>query len=169
MKYAQHDLERNQITKFKVDETFDASELIEENGRILTVSPFQIVGEGSYEKTTGLVQMDIEIMGVITTPCAISLKPVEIDIRIRYAEDFAFDFEIANESQAMYVENGVIDLEPLILDAIAAEVPLKVVHPDVSSYPKGEGWVVYDEESYEDSKKDEIDPRLAILKDYKVE
>lgn len=47
------------------------------------------------------------------------------------------------------------------------DIPLKVVKPGVIDYPKGDGWEVISEETYQKEKKRNIDPRLSILKDYK--
>ena len=55
------------------------------------------------------------------------------------------------------------------MDAIFAEVPLKAVHPDLETYPEGDGWVVMTEEDYINEKSQEIDPRLAKLKDFKFD
>ena len=49
------------------------------------------------------------------------------------------------------------------------EVPLKVVKEGIKEYPKGDGWEVVKEEDYTKSKKDDIDPRLAKLKEFKLE
>lgn len=48
------------------------------------------------------------------------------------------------------------------------EVPHKVVKEGVE-YPKGKGWEVVTEDDFNASKKNAIDPRLAKLKEFKIE
>ncbi|UPU39227.1 DUF177 domain-containing protein [Erysipelothrix sp. Poltava] len=62
-----------------------------------------------------------------------------------------------------------LDLDPYLLDSILAAVPLKAIHPDLKEYPEGEGWQVMTEEDYTKEKSQEIDPRLAKLKDFKFD
>ena len=63
----------------------------------------------------------------------------------------------------------VVELLPVIFQLILMEVPLKVVKEGIKEYPKGDGWEVVKEEDYTKSKKDDIDPRLAKLKEFKLE
>ena len=49
------------------------------------------------------------------------------------------------------------------------EVPLKIVKEGLTQYPKGDGWEVVKEEDYIKEKSKEIDPRLAKLKEFKLE
>ena len=52
-------------------------------------------------------------------------------------------------------------------DAILLEVPLQATEATAEDYPSGDGWRVISEEEYEKSRKAEIDPRLAKLKEWK--
>lgn len=169
MKFARTELDRARISHISIDEDIDVSELVEQTDRIISISPIQIIGEAFYESHSSQLIIDVDLIGDMVVPCAISLKPVDLNIDLHYTENFAFDLEMANEFEGALVENEELDLVPYLIDAIMADIPLKVVHPDLKEYPKGEGWAVYNEASYEEAKKEEIDPRLAILKEYKVE
>ena len=45
----------------------------------------------------------------------------------------------------------------------------RLLKEGIKEYPKGNGWEVIREEDYIKSKKDEIDPRLAKLREFKIE
>jgi len=53
-----------------------------------------------------------------------------------------------------------------VIDAILLEVPLQATETSEEDYPSGEGWRVISEETYEKSRKEAIDPRLAKLKEF---
>ena len=80
-----------------------------------------------------------------------------------------FSFDKTNDEDVHEVKGDVVELLPVIFQLILMEVPLKVVKKGLKQYPKGDGWEVVKEEDYELSKKDEIDPRLAKLKEFKLE
>ena len=64
-------------------------------------------------------------------------------------------------------KGDVIELLPVIFQLILMEVPLKIVK-EGAVYPKGNGWEVMREETWQREKSSEIDPRLAKLKEFKV-
>ena len=49
------------------------------------------------------------------------------------------------------------------------EVPLQVTNASADDYPHGDGWRVITEEEYQKSQEKRIDPRLAKLKEFKVD
>ena len=61
------------------------------------------------------------------------------------------------------------EIEKIVLNIVFPEVPIKVVKNEKIEYSRGDGWSFVSEEDYESSKKDEIDPRLQKLKEYKFE
>ena len=94
----------------------------------------------------------LEISGDMICPCAITLEDVEVP------------FNISEDT----VENQQ-DIKDLILAFILPEVPIKVVKNAKIEYPRGDGWRVMTEETYRRLKDEEIDPRLAKLKEYKFD
>ena len=61
------------------------------------------------------------------------------------------------------------DIEKMVLYIVLPEVPIKVVKKEKIEYSRGDGWAFVSEKDYESSKKDEIDPRLQKLKEYRFE
>ena len=67
------------------------------------------------------------------------------------------------------VTDDVIRLLPAVVDDILLEVPLQVTVADEEDLPEGDGWKIYTEAAYQEQQKDAIDPRLAVLKQFKEE
>ena len=106
----------------------------------------------------------VEIAGTMICPCAITLEDVRVPFEI--SDDTRLSF--IDEEDSYFIE-GNLDVWELCLSFILPEVPIKVVKSDKIEYPRGDGWRVMTEEAYEESKKQEIDPRWAKLKEYKFD
>ena len=105
-----------------------------------------VSGNVHYEASSERVFADLDIEGVMIVPCSITLEDVEYDF-----------------------QGDVVELLPVIFQLIVMEVPLKIVKEGLTQYPKGDGWEVVKEEDYIKEKSKEIDPRLAKLKEFKLE
>lgn len=101
------------------------------------------------------------ITGTMICPCAITNVdvPVEIDI------DDEILLSETNENAIIY--KNTLNLNDLVYNLIANEIPLKVVKDGEIDYPKGEGWEVISEDAYNKSKQNSIDPRWEKLMEYK--
>ena len=126
-----------------------------------------VSGNIHYDTTSERVFADLDIEGVMIVPCSITLEDVEYDFHTQSLE--VFSFEKTDDEDVHEVKGDVVELLPVIFQLILLEVPLKVVKDGLKEYPKGDGWEVVKEEDYVKEKKDEIDPRLAKLKEFKLE
>lgn len=102
--------------------------------------------------------IELNVVGVMVLPCALTLKPVDYPFTIEIKEDLETLLkEIDNNS---FLGNSV-DILPIIWENILMEIPMRVVSPDAKIDNKhGEGWqVINDEEA------DIINPALEKLKD----
>ena len=126
-----------------------------------------VSGNIHYDTTSDCVYADLDIEGVMIVPCSISLEDVEYDFHTKSLE--VFSFEKCDDGDIHEVKGDIIELLPVIFQLILMEVPLKVVKEGLKQYPKGDGWEVVKEDEYIAAKKDEIDPRLAKLKEFKCE
>lgn len=126
-----------------------------------------VSGNIHYDTTSERVFADLDIEGVMIVPCSITLEDVEYDFHTQSLE--VFSFEKTDDEEVHEVKGDVVELLPVIFQLILLEVPLKVVKDGLKEYPKGDGWEVVKEEDYVKEKKDEIDPRLAKLKEFKLE
>lgn len=126
-----------------------------------------VSGNIHYDTTSERVYAQLDIEGVMIVPCSITLEDVEYEFSTTSLEEFSFDKCIDGDIHE--VKGDVVELLPVIFQLILMEVPLKVVKEGLRQYPKGNGWEVVKEEDYITSNKDEIDPRLAKLKEFKLE
>lgn len=126
-----------------------------------------VSGNVHYEASSERVFADLDIEGVMIVPCSITLEDVEYDFHTKSLE--VFSFEKTDDEDVHEVKGDVVELLPVIFQLIVMEVPLKIVKEGLTQYPKGDGWEVVKEEDYTKSKKDDIDPRLAKLKEFKLE
>lgn len=126
-----------------------------------------VSGNIHYEGHSDRVYADLDISGVMIVPCSITNEDVEYDFHTKSLETFAFD---KSEDEDVHEAKGdVVELLPVIFQLILLEVPLKVVKEGITSYPKGDGWEVVKEEDYVKAEGKKLDPRLAKLKEFKIE
>ncbi|NLL75547.1 MAG: DUF177 domain-containing protein [Erysipelothrix sp.] len=169
MLFMRSELDQLQTPRIEINEEFVFDQnLIKEHPRCTEIRDIFVVGHIYYDHHSSQTIVDLTINGIMVVPCAISLRPVELDLDIRLEEMFSFE-AIETEGEGIYVEGEALDLRPYLIGSILADVPLAVVHPDIKEYPKGDGWEVLTEEDYIKQKSQEIDPRLAKLKDFKFE
>jgi len=124
-----------------------------------------VQGRLFYEKDTNHILVSMTITGTMIVPCAITLE--DVDYPFETSTDLTYGFNEEDDPEVLVIPKNGLDLSEEVLNAIWIERPFTLVKPGLKSYPKGEGWEVISEEDYLKSKSSEIDPRLAIFKDYK--
>lgn len=167
MKWRKTDLLQAKDNTISFDETisFDP-ESLKKTSQIRQLLDVTVSGTLHYEHHDDLVYVDLDIAGDMVVPCSITLEDVTIPFETTSTEIFSFHDE--DDENVHATKRDEIELLPVIFQLIFMEVPLKVVKEDLREYPKGEGWEVVKEDEYESRKKDEIDPRLAKLKEFKL-
>lgn len=106
----------------------------------------------------------VNIAGQMICPCAITLEDVIVPFAIK--EDVPLVF---TSDQDGFEVGEKLDLDELVYSLIWPQVPIKIVKNAEIEYPKGDGWRVVKEETYEQDRAGAVDPRLAILKDYQFD
>lgn len=167
MKFLRFELEQSASTNIEIDE--DLVIELEEHPRCNDLKDIHAGGYAYYDRHDGRLTVDIDISGEMIVPCAITLKPLSHLFNVRLNEVFSFYEPDEEDEETIYVQDEEIDLDPYILGAILAEIPLKLIDPELTEYPKGDGWLVMSEEDYLEEKSREIDPRLAKLKDIEID
>lgn len=167
MKWSKVELMRapNGTIEFDDGITFDASAFSKMN-QIRGLQDVTVSGNIHYEEHDDRAYADLDISGVMIVPCSITNEDVEYDFHTKSMEVFAFDK--SDDEDVHETKGDVVELLPVIFQLILMEVPLKVVKEGVT-YPKGKGWEVIKEEDYKKTEAEQIDPRLAKLKEFKVE
>lgn len=172
MKLHRYDLEDLENPHMRFTETIliDETNYIEHD-RYSDMSDIYIEGNGYYDAKTSEFILGLDIECSVSVPCAISLVPIEIDIVTQVSETFIFEESSLLEEmeELIYVEGLEIDLWPYIWSAIVAEIPIKVIDPNLKEYPQGDGWQVISEADFVKEKEDTLDPRLAKLKEFKFD
>lgn len=134
--------------------------------RIRRLPEAHVKAKGSYDKQTGHLYLHFDIVGTMVVPCDITLEDVNLPFHVDEDAEFAFD---EKDPDLYCVTGSILDTLPVELQLIYLEIPIKVVKPGKIQYPRGDGWEVVSEEEYEKSRREEMDPRLAKLRDYKPE
>lgn len=150
-----------------IDEDIDiAKESIEHYDGINDLQDVHVTGKGYYSDEEDSFYVDLIISGIMICPDSITNEPIEYPFETSAQETYSFTKD--EDDEVRYVDDEV-DLYEAIVDNILLEVPMQVSETDEEDYPEGDGWKVYSEKQYQEMKENEIDPRLAILKEYKEE
>lgn len=174
MKFHIYDLEEHNNSAITIDEViqFDESD-VASNSRFTDISEVEVFGTGFYDQESKEFVVGLEISCQVVVPCAITLKPIEIDLDAQLSEVFGFKEPVMDDaednSDVLWVEGLEVDLLPFIWSAVIAEIPIKVVDPELTEYPSGDGWEVLTEAALEKQKEVAIDPRLEKLKEFKFD
>jgi len=162
-------LQMMQGVTFDEDVEIDADAFTDQY-RINAVKDVHVSGEGHPDSDADHFYVNMEITGVMLCPDAITGKEIEVPFETECEEVYSFIEEEDTEDDGMRcVTTDVIELLPAVIENILLEVPLQVTEAEEGDYPEGDGWKIYSEAEYQESRKDQIDPRLAKLKQFKIE
>lgn len=148
---------------FDEDVLFDETEF-QKHSWINGVKDVHVKGTGFLEETMDRFYAQMHITGTMLVPDAITLEEIEYPFECDSEEVYAFE---PCEEEDVRVVDDEIDLFDAIKENILMEVPIRVTNVDPKDYPKGDGWQILSEEDYRKSQEDQLDPRLAKLKEYK--
>ncbi|MCI5773870.1 MAG: YceD family protein [Erysipelotrichaceae bacterium] len=166
MKWTKKELISLQEIEFDEDIEFD-KEALKNNQLLLDVQDLHLEGDGYFNDYEDKFEVDLHITGTMICPCAISNEPVNVDLDSLYHETFVFHEE--DNLDVHVVKNDIVELLPIVFQLISLDVPLRVVSDKLKDYPSGDGWRVLSESEYQKAKHDQVDPRLAKLKEFKAE
>ena len=110
------------------------------------------------------LHISYDLKGNMIYPCAITLEDVEVPFELQDDENVVFD----ENEEGFYIKDS-LEIENMVYYILLPEVPIKVVKNEKIEYPRGDGWVFVTEEELESSQKEEIDPRLQKLSEYRFE
>lgn len=127
-----------------------------EGTEIRKISPVKVSGYLSNNEEE--YELDINITGTMVLPCARTLKDVDYPFNININEVIG-----ENNDNSLEIIQNRLEIFPIIWQNILVDVPLRVLAPDAKEESlEGDGWRLITQ----DDDKEEIDPRLAKLKDY---
>ena len=123
---------------------------------IKEITPVKV--EGFIYNNDSEYELDIRIHGIMTLLCARTLKKVNRPFYIQIDEIID-----ENSDNSLEIIQNSLDIFPIVWQNILVDVPLRVLAPDAKEeLTSGDGWRLITE----DTDEEEIDPRLAKLKDY---
>ncbi len=137
------------------------------NSRINSVEDVRVYGTGYLDPEDERFYVELNVEGVMLVPDALTGEEIEYSFTADSQEVYAF--KETDEDWVRVVTDDVIRLLPAVVDDILLEVPLQVTVADEEDLPEGDGWKIYTEAAYQEQQKDAIDPRLAVLKQFKEE
>ena len=101
--------------------------------------------------------------------CARCLEPIEDEIDVRFQELFVYDQEHSSEEddEVSTLEGDLVDLEPLLRDAVVLALPFQpVCRPDCPGLCSECGVRLADDPGHQ---HDQVDPRWAALQSFTSE
>ena len=140
------------------------NEMFQNLSHINGLKETHVTGTGHLDKESQQLYVAFHIDGQMILPCAISLEELDYPYDIDSSAIFAF-YKPADDEDVIEVKRNVVDLTPVIFQEIMMAVPMRVVKEGATLKEEGHGWKVLSEEDVKQDSQ-EIDPRLAILKDY---
>lgn len=151
------------IADEKVYEVKFASHAVENNIFLRRID--NVEGEiGFYYDTNDELRINYGIVGDMICPDSVTLKDVSVPFDLSLDEKVTYD-----PDQDGFYMPGDMEIEKMVEFLVLPEVPIKVENNEKIEYSRGDGWSFVSEEDYELSTKDDIDPRLQKLKEYKIE
>ncbi|GGI41521.1 YceD family protein [Mammaliicoccus stepanovicii] len=173
MKWSITQLKKNQNEPFTFDKEIDMNYLTERVDELIDISPIKVTGDVQVRMHDIIVNLDIT--GVLTLPCARTLKPVELPFDTTSTE--IFELDESSDREGVYdearhkLDGGMVNLLPIIEELVILEKPMQVFSEgseDISL--AGNGWEVIGEDqvestdnSDEESSEKKVDPRLQKL------
>ncbi|MDD2433697.1 MAG: YceD family protein [Bacilli bacterium] len=166
MKWTLAWLKENAHPEFVFDEAlvYDPA-LIKKTPNLLDLKDVRVKGQGTFDEVTSKVHLKFVVTGTMIVPCAVTLEATPYPFAVDYDEKYSF-IE-TQDKDCEFVKGNELDICALVYELIVVSIPLKVVKQG-AKYPasKKGNWEVITEDELANRKKDEIDPRLAKLKDY---
>lgn len=167
MNFLRSELEQLGSSQFQIDEDLRID--LDDHPRCEEILNAHASGYAFYDEHDRELAVDVTVSGEMIVPCAITLKPLPYDFETKYQEVFSFYEAEHEEDDIIHITGEEIDLKPYLRSAVIADIPMKVIDPELKEYPKGDGWEVITEEQFAKEKEDEIDPRLAKLKELDID
>ena len=151
--------------RFSFDEylTFP-DEIFHSLSQINGLKDVHVTGDGQLDSKNSQLLVRYNIDGQMILPCAVSLENVEYPFNIDSMCTFAF-YKPDYEEEVVEAKRDVADLTQVVFQDIMMEIPSRVVKEGATLKTEGNGWQVIGEKQIT-QEEDDIDPRLAKLKDF---
>ena len=119
---------------------------------------------GFYYDASDELRINYGIVGDMICPDAVTLKDVYVPFDLSLDEKVTYN----PDEEGFYLPSDM-EIEKMVEFIVLPEVPIKVENNEKIEYSRGDGWSFVSEEDYKSSTKNDVDPRLQKLKEYKIE
>lgn len=177
MKWSLNELRQAKDEPIEFAETLDLqSSLKERRPDLISMTPVEVKGIFTVDQRGVIGSFNVKT--TLTLPSTRTFDPVELPLNFDFSEYYVSEHQ-SNLSQfddldvVIALENDVLSLNKVVEDNILLQIPMKILSDSekkaaVNEMPQGKNWGVLTEKQVEEhqAQSDEIDPRLAKLKDY---
>ncbi len=108
-----------------------------------------------------LINVTLDIKGICKVEDAYTLKPIDYKLEFTDSIDISEDI---NNIDTYYIPGNFVDLNPIILDLIIGELPIRI-SKEKSIKIEGDGYRVISEEDLHKEKEEGYNPSFDKLKD----
>jgi uncharacterized protein len=153
------ELLRKKIEELPFEITYNGDFIMREDFKLILKSPLKVCGNATYDGQ--IVNLKGSITGIIEVQCSRCLESLDYNLNVEFDEDFS---KLEHNEEIYPIEEESIELKDMVIDNIILSIPLKFL---CSEECKGLCPVCGKNlNKYQcDCNKDNIDPRLAVLKD----
>ena len=153
------ELLRKKVEELTFEIAYNGDFIIRENFKLILKSPLKVCGNATYDGQ--IVNLKGSITGIIEVQCSRCLEPLDYQLNVEFDEDFS---KLVHNEEIYPIEEESIELKDMVIDNIILSMPFKFL---CSIECKGLCPVCGKNLNKHqcDCNKDNIDPRLAVLKD----
>lgn len=153
------ELLRKRVEELPFEVTFNGDSIVREDFKLILKSPLKVCGNATYDGQ--IVNLKGNITGIIEVHCSRCLELLDYQLDVEFNEDFS---KLEHNEDIYPIEEECIDLKDMALDNLILSIPLKFLcREDCMGLCTVCGKNL---NKYQcDCNKDNVDPRLAVLKD----
>lgn len=137
---------------------------------LYNASNLHVSGDLFYDEP--YVTGNFKVSADLIVPSSRSLKEVPYHEEFTFTENYTRDKPTKEELEEadeplVQIKNDLIDLQTAVEDNILLNIPTTILTPKEQKegiFPEGNGWEVISEKSFDEGKKNQINPAFAKLK-----
>lgn len=173
MKWSLSEARKYHDTPLHITQTLELNESLTKRfpEQVLAVKPAKVDGYLTYDGGDATLSVNVQVD--LTVPSSRSLTPVPLSLDFDFTESYVGDqshLERYEKDEVVFVidpDYGTIDLDSAVAENIIEQLPMKILTKEEAAgkaMPSGKGWQVLSEDEVQQSNDQQVDPRLAKLK-----
>ena len=173
MKWSLSEARKYHDTPLHITQTLELNESMTKRfpEMVLAVEPATVDGYLSYDGGDANLVVNVKVK--LTVPSSRSLAPVPLSLDFDFTESYVGDkthLKRYEKDEVVFVidpDHGTIDLDSAVAENIIEQLPLRILTKEEAAgkaMPAGRGWQVVSEDQVQQGNNQQVDPRLAKLK-----